>query len=57
MPKRECAHHWVIEAPDGQPEVGARCRKCKARREFETAWPEERHSAWREPRTAGPDSG
>lgn len=45
----ECAHHWVLEAPNGAVSHG-RCRVCGAIKEFRNStadfvWEEERKSA------------
>ncbi len=47
--ERACAHHWVVESPNGAVSRG-RCRACGAVREFRNAttdfvWEEERKSA------------
>lgn len=44
-----CAHHWMLESPNGALAFG-RCRTCGAVREFRNAttdyvWDEERKSA------------
>lgn len=44
-----CAHHWVLESPNGAVSRG-RCRACGAIKEFRNAttdfvWEEERKSA------------
>ncbi len=38
----DCAHYWRVEAPDGDPQVAARCRLCGAERQFGTSWPEDK---------------
>lgn len=38
-PARVYAHEWRIKSPSGKPYEWGRCKYCRARRLFKTAWP------------------
>lgn len=40
-----CAHHWIIDPPDGAVSIG-RCKKCGAEKRFPNAYPRRTMKQW-----------
>ena len=50
----DCAHHWLIEAPQGGELLKARCKRCRKRRTFPAAPEPVFQSLWKKRKPALP---